>query len=66
VAVSHGYLEAAKVQLESKIEPLKESQICPLKGTEKERKEWEDIGYNLIGDGKLGLLLLAGGQVGFS
>lgn len=28
-----------------------------------QRREWESVGYELIAEGRLGMLLLAGGQV---
>lgn len=36
--------------------------VCPLEGTEKERTEWEKLGCKKIAEGKVGVLLLAGGQ----
>eukprot|EP01116_Phalansterium_solitarium_P021334 TRINITY_DN6597_c0_g1_i1.p1 TRINITY_DN6597_c0_g1~~TRINITY_DN6597_c0_g1_i1.p1 ORF type:complete len:476 (+),score=145.81 TRINITY_DN6597_c0_g1_i1:85-1512(+) len=36
--------------------------VTPLEGTEEERKCWESLGIKKIAEGKVGILLLAGGQ----
>jgi len=49
-----------KKQEKPKVLPFPD--VCSFEGTEKEREYWAKVGYDLIAQGKVALLLLAGGQ----
>lgn len=62
-AVKDDYNKAlASLQISKKVNCTPLPEVCEVNGSEEHRKNWEKIGYKAISEGKVCMLLLAGGQ----